>query len=311
MEMPVPLPPLIEQQRIVARVEQLLAQRDSARVALEAVEPLLKQMRQRILADAFAGRLTRRQPTDKPAADLLRRIEAARQSNGHTKTPAPPDTSALPDLPEGWVWASLDQLAEIRNGVTKGRDLSRFETIEVPYLRVANVQSGYLDLSEMKTIKIKAHELARYRLEANDILFTEGGDRDKLGRGTVWQGEVEDCIHQNHVFSARRYSAEVDPYWVSLASQTNYARDYFWAVARQTVNLASINATKLRAFPIPLPPLAEKKRILSRIETLFAQVEALETAVEVARRRVEQMEPAILNRAFRGQLVPPEPPVDS
>jgi type I restriction enzyme S subunit len=198
-------------------------------------------------------------------------------------------------------------LADIRTGVTKGRDLSRFATIEVPYLRVANVQSGYLDLRVVKTIKIKASELDKYKLQANDILFTEGGDRDKLGRGTVWRGEVEPCIHQNHIFCARLYNAGVDPQWISLASQLPYARDYFWSTASQTVNLASTNTTNLRAFPVPLPPSKEQRCIVSRIEALFAQADAIEAAVEAARRRLDRLDQAILARAFRGELVPQDP----
>lgn len=317
----IPLPPLPEQRRIVAKIQALFVQSRRAREALDAVPDLLAQFRQAVLAAAFRGKLTERDPGDEPAAALLERIRAERRrrweadlhaqgvdpSRRKYKDPEPPNTSKLPELPEGWVWATLDTLAEVRNGVTKGRDLSRFETIEVPYLRVANVQSGYLDLDVVKIIEIKASELSKYKLVPNDILFTEGGDRDKLGRGTVWRGEIETCIHQNHIFAARLFFDEVDPQWVSLASQVPYARDYFWAVARQTVNLASINATKLRAFPIPLPPAKEQRRIVARIEALFAQAETLEAAAQVARRRLEQAGQAILARAFRGELVPQDP----
>lgn len=314
---PVLLPPLLEQRRIVAKIEALFAQSRAAREALEAVPDLVAKFRQAVLAAAFRGELVEQAPEDDPASILLERIRAERRHKWEEdlraqgkdpgrrtyQKPAPPDTSDLPELPEGWVWTSLDTLTEVRGGVTKGRDLSRFDTIEVPYLRVANVQSGYLDLDEVKTIQIKASELEKYRLRPKDILFTEGGDRDKLGRGTVWQGEVEVCVHQNHVFAARSYGQEVIPEWVSLASQTTYARDYFWAVARQTVNLASINMTKLKAFLVPIPPQQEQRRIVARIEALFAQADALEAAATVAHHRLEQADQAVLARAFRGELV--------
>lgn len=223
------------------------------------------------------------------------------------KEPIPPDTEGLPTLPEGWVWTTLDMMAEVRSGITKGRDLSRFETVEVPYLRVANVQSGYLDLSEVKTIEIKASELEKYRLHLNDILFTEGGDRDKLGRGTVWRNELELCTHQNHVFVARLHTMEVSPNWVSLASQTSYARDYFWRVARQTTNLASINTTKLRAFPVPLPPTKEQRRIVEEVERRFSMLAEIESAVAIYIVRAERLRQAILEQAFKGKLVPQNP----
>ena len=94
----------------------------------------------------------------------------------------------------------LDEIADISGGITKGRDLSKQETIHLPYLRVANVQNGYLDLSQMKTIELKTSEMEKYLLCAGDVLYTEGGDRDKLGRGTVWNDEIPNCVHQNHVF---------------------------------------------------------------------------------------------------------------
>ncbi len=310
-----PLPPLPEQRRIVARIETLFTESRTAREALERVPALLKRFRQSVLAAAFRGNLTERDPNDEPAYALLEHIRAERvgatlrgrpQSRGtgqpHRVAPTTPDTSNLPELPDGWVWTNLGSLAQIRNGVTKGRNLSGFKTIEVPYLRVANVQDGYLDLNVVKTISIKADELEKYKLHPNDILFIEGGDRDKLGRGTVWRGEIEPCIHQNHVHCARLFSEEILPDWITLASSLQYARDYFYETASQTVNLASLNATGLKALPIPLAPLAEQRRIVAKIESLFAQADAIERAVAIARRRADKVDQAILARAFRGEL---------
>ncbi|MGB8648452.1 MAG: restriction endonuclease subunit S [Anaerolineae bacterium] len=312
----IPIAPLPDQRRIVAQIESLFSQSRAARVALDRIPPLLKKFRQSVLASAFRGDLTERDPNDEPASILLEHIRAERRSKweadlrakGKDPTqakyvePEPPDTSGLPELPEGWVWTTLGLLANIRNGVTKGRDLQGAKTIEVPYLRVANVQSGYLDLTVVKTIAIKTDELPKYRLEPNDILFIEGGDRDKLGRGTVWHNEIENCIHQNHIHCARLYSQAVNPNWISLASQLPYARDYFWDVASQTVNLASLNATSLKALAIPLAPVNEQQRILVSIKTFFAQADAIEQAVALARNRVEKLDQSILARAFRGEL---------
>ena len=91
--------------------------------------------------------------------------------------------------------------SEVQTGVAKGRRLNGADTISVPYLRVANVQDGFLDLSEMKSIEIRRSELERYSLQAGDVVLTEGGDFDKLGRGFIWNGEVRCCVHQNHIFA--------------------------------------------------------------------------------------------------------------
>lgn len=300
----IPLAPVPEQQRIVAKIESLFEQSRTARAALTRIPALISQFRRAVLASAFRGELVEPDPSDEPAESLLERVREARLSNAakklaHSETV---NTDSLPAIPETWTWTTLEMLADIRNGVTKGRDLSKFEIIEIPYLRVANVQDGYLDLKEMKTIQVKKTELERVRLRPNDILFNEGGDRDKLGRGTVWHGEIDVCTHQNHVHCARLYLQDVIPDWVSLASQLSYARDYFFSAASQTVNLASLNSTQLKGLPVPLAPGNEQRRILEKVKALFAQADIIEQAASVSLRRAEQVDQSILARAFRGEL---------
>ena len=111
-------------------------------------------------------------------------------------------TSAYPMMTEENT-KKLSEISDITGGITKGRDLKQAETIFLPYLRVANVQNGFLDLTEIKEIELKADEKEKYLLKKGDVLYTEGGDRDKLGRGTVWNEEITNCVHQNHVFRAR------------------------------------------------------------------------------------------------------------
>lgn len=314
--LPVPLPSIVEQNKIVNKLEALEKQIFIARTAFEYIPTQIKTFRQSVLAAAFRGELTGRDPGDEPAEALLERIRAERRQRWEAslrakgkdparfeyEEPLAPDTSNLPELPEGWEWASLQTLADVRSGVTKGRDLSSFETIEVPYLRVANVQVGYLNLSEVKQISIKCDELENYRLQMNDVLYTEGGDRDKLGRGTVWKDEIAPCIHQNHIFCARLYLSDVNPEWVSMTGQLEYARNYVNSVASQSVNLASINSTNLKAMPIPLPPFQEQLKIVERMKLLNQQAEVVENAVQMAFRRLDELEQAALSKAFRGEL---------
>jgi hypothetical protein len=136
------------------------------------------------------------------------------------------------------------------------------------YLRVANVQSGYLDLSEMKTVTIRAREKERYLLQKGDIVLTEGGDFDKLGRGFIWKGAVEDCIHQNHIFAVRVNRSRLLPEFFAHLSQSPYGKAYFLSVAHKTTNLACINTTKLKGFPILIPPKAEQEKIVQMLESI-------------------------------------------
>ena len=160
----------------------------------------------------------------------------------------------------------LSELAEITGGITKGRKLENSETIFLPYLRVANVQNGYLDLTEVKQIELKKSEVEQYLLRFGDVLYTEGGDRDKLGRGTIWRNEIENCVHQNHVFKARVDSEKALPLYIAYWSMTMPARNYFYAKGKQSVNLASINKTVLSALPIPLVSIEQQKIIVTEIE---------------------------------------------
>jgi type I restriction enzyme S subunit len=128
---------------------------------------------------------------------------------------------------------ALGQIADVRAGATKGRDFNENQTVEVPYLRVANVQDGFLDLSEVKTIEVLPDDVDRYHLEDGDILMTEGGDPDKLGRGAIWRGQVEGCIHQNHVFRVRTNRAKLAPEYLAALLRTHQAKQYLRETLQQ------------------------------------------------------------------------------
>ena len=319
----VPLPPLPEQHRIVAEIETQFTRLDASVAALRRAQANLKRYRASVLKDACEGRLV---PTEadlarsegrdyEPAAVLLERILAERRARwesqekkrGKYKEPAASDTSALPELPEGWVWAILESLSELKGGVTKGQRYKSDQTLmEVPYLRVANVQRGFLDLSNVSTIEASQENIDQLRLIAGDVLFTEGGDRDKLGRGWVWKGEIEECIHQNHVFRARPLSNSVIPEFMSWWGNS-FGQDFFSRFGKQTTNLASINLTVLSQFPIPLPPLAEQRRIVAEVERRLSVVQQAEATVEASLARAERLRQSILKQAFSGKLVPQDP----
>lgn len=195
----------------------------------------------------------------------------------------------------------LEHIAEIRAGVTLGRKLIG-ETIRLPYLRVANVQDGRLDLRVLKEVEIYPDERQKWSLCRGDLLLTEGGDWDKLGRGTVWQDEVPDCIHQNHIFRVRVDQTRFDPWYVSALMSSPRGKEFFQAASKQTTNLASINQRQLKSFPIFALSLGRQRAILTELETLQAKVQAVESMQTETAAELDAMLPAILDKAFKGEL---------
>jgi type I restriction enzyme S subunit len=182
--------------------------------------------------------------------------------------------------PVGWKKTALDHVAEVQTGIAKGKPING-AAVTVPYLRVANVQDGHVDLSVMKEISLKPSEVDRYSLRKGDVLFTEGGDFDKLGRGTVWHGEIEPCLHQNHVFAVRPNPDRLLPEFLAFQAASQYGRRYFQLSSKQSTNLASINSTQLKQFPVLLPPLPEQRKIAEILRTwdeAIAKLEALRAA---------------------------------
>lgn len=210
-------------------------------------------------------------------------------------------SKVLPPVPLTWQWTTLGELSDIVSGVTKGqRHADPAILREVPYLRVANVQRGFFDLSEIKTIRTTEEKIEKLRLQAGDVLFNEGGDRDKLGRGWVWNGEIDDCIHQNHVFRARLVKG-IDPKFVSFHANF-FGQEWFWRHGKQSVNLASINQTVLRQFPVPIAPTNEQRRIVAKLDELFSDLDAGVAALERAKANLKRYRAAVLKAAVEGRL---------
>lgn len=196
----------------------------------------------------------------------------------------------------------LMNIADISSGITKGRKLDKYNTIKLPYLRVANVQNGYLDLSEMKEIELKEDEKEKFLLHYGDVLYTEGGDRDKLGRGTVWENEIPECVHQNHVFKARIKDNVALPKYVSYWSMGKYARNYFFHKGKQSVNLASINKTVLSNLEVPIISISKQEDVVKNIEEKLSACENIEKTIDTALQQADTMRQSILKQAFEGKL---------
>ncbi len=165
-----------------------------------------------------------------------------------------------------------------------------------------SVQDGYLDLDVVKEIDVLQSEADKWSLKPGDILLTEGGDWDKLGRGTVWRGEILNCIHQNHIYRVRTDPSLFDPDFVSALIGSPYGKSYFQAASKQTTNLATINQRQLKAFQIPCLPLHEQRRIVAYLDSLQAKVDSLKQLQAETAAELDALLPSVLDRAFKGEL---------
>jgi len=200
----------------------------------------------------------------------------------------------LGDIPKHWELIPLKFVSEIRSGITLGKKYANLNLREYPYLRVANVQAGHLNLKTVKTVRLPDEEVKRSLLQVGDVLMTEGGDPDKLGRGCVWQGEVTPCLHQNHVFAVRANRKRLRPQFLAALLTSNHAQNYFLLTAKQTTNLASTNKSTIGRFRLLLPSTIEQDEILSYIEVETVPVTK---AIARAQREIE------LIREYRTRLV--------
>lgn len=304
---PIPLPPLAEQRRIVERVEALMAQARTAREALAPLPALVRRLRQTVLAAAFSGRLSEREPSDEPAGELLERIRAERAllcgRRGRNEERGLPED--LPELPEGWAWTMVGEMADISGGIQK-TPARQPKTNHYPYLRVANVLRGRLDLSEIQRFELTLAELERWRLKPGDALIVEGnGSLTEIGRCAIWQGEIDDCVHQNHLIRVRLRS-DVVPEYFGYFLNSDLGRNLITTVASSTSGLYTLSVSKIERVVFPLAPLAEQRRIVKRVEALMAQADIIEQAVAAVSGRLAAVEQAVLARAFRGELVEQE-----
>lgn len=180
------------------------------------------------------------------------------------------------EIPAEWRKTQLRHCAAIKSGITLGKKYEKTDSlVERPYLRVANVQDGYVDLSVLTTIEVTQDEDLKYRLRAGDVLMTEGGDRDKLGRGCVWHGEIEPCLHQNHIFAVQTSKETLLPEFLEYLTVSDVGRSYFDVTAIKTTNLACTSSSKVLAFTIPLPSVEEQAEIVEALNTKCAGIDAL------------------------------------
>ena len=201
--------------------------------------------------------------------------------------------------PGHWKVVRVDEVATVVSGVTLGKDVSGRQTVDLPYLRVANVQDGYMDLTTVKTVRVPVDEVHRYRLQSGDVLMTEGGDIDKLGRGTIWDGQIPDCLHQNHIFRIRPNRDLLEPDFYAMVVESDIAKRYFSRVAKRTTNLASTNKTQVRAFRFPLPPTTLEQR---QIADVVARSKSLSLALSHKEAILRELKSSLMHDLLTGKV---------
>lgn len=196
----------------------------------------------------------------------------------------------------------LGRLAHVQTGLTiDGARSIAPDDVEAPYLRVANVQHGWLDLDSVTNVRVSASLAARSKLEAGDVLMTEGGDLDKLGRGTVWRGEIAGCLHQNHVFAVRP-GRRLESRFLAHFTRTSQARAHFESTGVQTTNLASTSASKVRDLLVPVAAISEQVDVAGELDRRLADLSAIRHAIKESTTLLQERKQALITAAVTGQL---------
>lgn len=258
-----PIPPVEEQQKIIFSISTQMGKVDALIANVQEQIEKLKAYKQSLITEVVTKGLDPNVPMKDSGVEWIGKI------------------------PVSWGIAKLQYCAKIRSGITLGKKYpDGAELIERPYLRVANVQNGSVVLDDLKTIEVSAEEDAQYRLSAGEVLMTEGGDRDKLGRGCVWLGQVEPCLHQNHIF-ALRTNKLLNPYFLSYVTASKIGRVYFDITAIKTTNLACTNSSKVLAFKLPLPSAGEQQQM---VDYLDRQVDKIDKLISAKQSKIEKLE---------------------
>ncbi len=329
LRLQIPIPPLPEQRRIVAKIEELFAELDAAVVELERVRVNLKRYRASVLKAAVTGELTADWRTTQrnlePAATLLERILTNRrtkweadqrakfQATGKTppkdwqaKYPEPSkaDTATLPALPDGWCWASVEQLGMVQLGRQRspGNVSKHFPT---KYIRAANITEFGLDLFDVLEMEFTPKERITFTLRAGDIILSEAsGSPEHVGKPAIWRDELAGCCFQNTVLRLR-------PDYVAseylLTVFLHFYRNKVFAQISAGVGINHLSASKFSTMSVALPPLAEQEAIVLEVEARLSDVTAAEAVVSANLTRAARLRQSILKEAFAGRLVPQDP----
>lgn len=306
---PFPIPPLPEQHRIVAKMEEHFTKLDAGIEALKKIKAQLKRYRQAVLKYAFEGKLTQEwreanKGKIEPASVLLGRIKEQRkkETKRELKELPPVDTSDLPELPEGWVWTRIGEIARmIQYGTSeKAGD----DSTGVPVIRMGNIYDGKIIFGNLKYFPKGWSQVNDFILRGGDILFNRTNSMELVGKTAVYKDNYPKAVFASYLIRVRVNNDFYIPEMISFSINSFYGRKYIASVVSQQVGQANVNGTKLSLMPIPLPSLSEQQKIVKKIESRFSIADNIEKAAEQSLKQSDRLRQSILKRAFEGKLVP-------
>ena len=274
-----PVPPLAEQERIVAKIEELLplvSEYDGVGKRISALNTEFPdKLRKSILQQAVQGKLTERDPSDEPAIELLDRIRAEKAkliAEGKIKKekiiPVISEEDQLFDIPDTWTWTTI---ADTCTNIQYGTSEKSAPSGKVAVLRMGNLQGGKIDYSNL-VYTSNDYDIERCHLEYNDLLFNRTNSKELVGKTAIYKAEIP-AIYAGYLI--RVTPIMIDSDYLNYVMQSHFFKKYCLAVKTDAIGQSNINAEKLKRFVFPLPPLAEQKRIVARVEDLLAACKAL------------------------------------
>lgn len=329
---PFPLPPLDEQARIVAKVEELFTKLDAGIDALRAVGKQLKRYRQAVLRDAVTGALTAKWRNDERATitdeskaeNLLRQILRTRRQRWETeqlakftatgktpknddwknkyKEPAAPDTENLPELPESWTRVNVGQIIlDLKYGTSQKCD---YKNAGVPVLRIPNVSNGIISHSDLKYAELPKAEYEQLKLSAGDILLIRSnGSVSLVGKTALVKASEENFAYAGYLIRLKPNQNFIQSNFLQIAFSSNEMRKQIEMPARSTSGVHNINSDEVKSLTLSLPPLAEQQKIVEEVERLLSVADAVEATIEQSLKQAARLRQSILKRAFAGELV--------
>lgn len=314
-DIPLPLPPLNEQRRIVKKIDTLFAELDKGEESLRQVQTLLARYRQSVLKAAVTGELTadwraERAGKLESSPDQLERILTARkenwQSRGRYKDPLAPDPAQLPKLPDTWTWVSLGALMtdSPQNGLYLPK--SKYGS-GIPILRIDDYQVDWLrPRNELRRVEANTTDREKYALRAGDFVVNRVNSVSHLGKSVLIPEDFNGVLFESNMM---RFSltSEASRSYVALYLTSQLGRGRLIQNCKHAVNQASINQGDVENTPVPLPPLKEQWAIVERVAHASAREIAGKDLCEGASKRSVALRQSILKEAFSGRLVPQDP----
>ncbi len=285
---PIPLPPLAEQQRIVSKIEELFSELDKGIENLKTAQQQLKVYRQAVLKSAFEGKLTkdwRDQNPDRVVSDVVEEKD-----------------SSLEGLPDGWKWVKLGNVIK---DVEYGSSSKSHETGKIPVIRMGNIQNGLIDWEDLVYTN-NQDEINKYLLKKDDVLFNRTNSSEWVGKTAIYKGE-RPAIFAGYLIRINRIQSLLDPYFLTYFLNSIIAKKYGNSVRTFGVNQSNINGTKLKSYPLPLPSLSEQQIIVQEIESRLSVCDKLEDTIQSSLNQAESLRQSLLKKAFEGKLVAQDP----